>query len=374
MGAEIPLLTSLRYQLTMYHPYRPLKTLLVECIRAYVKAGSGGSSSGSDVTGPHLPPTDERFQRDWDVLQSRAFELVDVSLATDASLLYSPAHIACACLLLAIKPLQRADPRSASASSSSAEEAAQYATAASALGVRGVKSGEDDDADGALPAQWGSQELVSLTSVASGLASALASAPSSSSGGTGSAQSAAAAPPSDVAWFVEPWLRRRLEGTAKAPLPESPDAAASSSSVAASPSGGGVSNDAVSISSAGSSADGNSSDSNLLDHAWPRIEAAAQLVSDELIALQRAEASAAVANATASSSSATISFPAYHARAAWLEWRLAANLNAAFVEGTPQFAARLAAVEAARAAYKAGKPAGLAAVRQAHGAGASVGQ
>lgn len=303
VGHEVPMLQALRYQLTVYHPYRPLKTLLLDCIRDYVAAGSpagtaaalaaaagGASSSGAALpAGPHVPPTDERFTRQWDALQSRAFELVDVGLATDAPLTHSPAHVAAAALLVAARPLPRGQVQASSAAAASAAD------------------------DGGDPA-----ERVTLATLAPALAAALA--------GT------AADPPPDVSWFVEPWLRQRL-GRGP-PLSEGPPDGASAAAGAEAPSSAAAAQPSSSLLSP--------------SEVWAHVESAAGQLSDEVRQL-------ADASATAGGS-------AYAASTAALEARLLAHLNPAVVEGAPQYAARQRALEAARAAYKAGKGAGRAAV------------
>ena len=226
-------LQALRYQLTMYHPYRPLKALLVECIAGYVQqqgqqhATTGGAAhthaaaaaavveaaalaglppaaaaaaapadAGDDrghqpqseplpppplpSHGPLLAVGDERFQRQWDALQARAFECADLALVTDAPLLHSPATLAAACLLLAAEPHPAAGSDSASAAGSDS------ASASAAV---------EPSASRAPP------DAVTLAALAPALAASAAA----------SADGSCARPPApDVAWFVEPGRRRRL--------------------------------------------------------------------------------------------------------------------------------------------------------------------
>lgn len=138
---EIPLLMGINYQLTLYHPYRPLKALLGEIVEAYaLRAVASGTPSANDGAGagaaasssslqpspaaqpqqPFLDPADPEFTAAWDALQARAFDLADASLTTDCPLRFTPAQIASACLLLAAslpplpKPAGTAPPAHAS--------------------------------------------------------------------------------------------------------------------------------------------------------------------------------------------------------------------------------------------------------------------
>lgn len=163
VGHEVPLLMGLQYTLTVHHAYRPLRALLAAVVGEYMAqadaqaraagaagaagavvsaaaassdashspvatpspiptaGGAGaGSSAGSGSAGL-LSPEDPSFVAAWDALQGRAFALVDVSLATDAPFLYTPAQVAAACLLLAARtdtlPAAAADASSAAGSS-----------------------------------------------------------------------------------------------------------------------------------------------------------------------------------------------------------------------------------------------------------------
>ena len=182
VGAEITLLQSLRYQLTMYHPYRPLKALLVECVRAYAAQG-GGAGSGHAQPPPGvawLPPADERFLHAWDVLQALAFEMADLVLLTDAIFTHSPAHCAAACLLAAAEASMGAGAGAGAAMGSASQAVASL-------------SAEGPSPAGCAP--------VVLRDVAPSIAEARG----------GKTATAAAA----VAWFVSPWLTSRL---ARSPL------------------------------------------------------------------------------------------------------------------------------------------------------------
>lgn len=117
VALEVPLLTGLQYHITVYHPYRPLKSLLADMIAAFAERGAGAASDGGTSAAP-FAASDAAFVPAWDALQARALLLADVSLTTDAQLLHTPAHIAAACLLAAaqnqsedsVVPLPRAPP------------------------------------------------------------------------------------------------------------------------------------------------------------------------------------------------------------------------------------------------------------------------
>jgi len=100
VALEVPLLTGLQYHITVYHPYRPLKSLLTDMITAAATAAGAGAGAAD---GEMPAPTDPAFIAVWDALQGRAIAVVDASLTTDACLLYSPAHIAAAALLVAAR-------------------------------------------------------------------------------------------------------------------------------------------------------------------------------------------------------------------------------------------------------------------------------
>jgi hypothetical protein len=103
VSLELPLLMGLKYHLTVYHPYRPMKALLVEMVTAYADKAEGvpGSYSSVPTRGSLLKSNEPEFQTSWDALQQRAFAFADMSLFTDAPLLYAPAQIGAACLVLA---------------------------------------------------------------------------------------------------------------------------------------------------------------------------------------------------------------------------------------------------------------------------------
>ena len=111
---EIPLLIGLNYELAIHQPYRPLRALLTAVIAAYASLPPGataadmraaGGTAASDVGAvAALELADPLFVPAWDVLQARSFALVDVALTTDATLLYTPALVAAACLIAAAVP------------------------------------------------------------------------------------------------------------------------------------------------------------------------------------------------------------------------------------------------------------------------------
>lgn len=192
---EVPLLVGLAFQLTVYHPYRPLKHMLGEAVRSYLHAGGASASttsaasssavaaapllvtippSSSSATGAAiahssaflLPSTDaDVFTTAWDALQSRALAMVDLSLTTDACMWAAPSRIGAACLVAA------ADPAFLLSAPSHAEASAATHTVGD-----GAVDGASDDGD-----------IITLPphSLFPGLCTP---------------------PPPDVAWFIAPFV------------------------------------------------------------------------------------------------------------------------------------------------------------------------
>ncbi len=136
LAMEAPLLSGLSYQLTVHSPYAPLKAMLVDCVEDYAAlaaqvrgagAGAGAGAGEGDVpAGAGGDPgrqrftvsaegqtllrlTDSSFVPAWDAIQERAFEWADAAFLGDAPLLFTPAHIAAAALILASRRNQVRD-------------------------------------------------------------------------------------------------------------------------------------------------------------------------------------------------------------------------------------------------------------------------
>jgi hypothetical protein len=87
VSREIPLLMGLRYALTVYHPYRAMKALLGDAIRAYVDRKTSQPPSMPQGPGPYLDAADGRFLAQWDALQVRRGTPVTISLSNFISVL-----------------------------------------------------------------------------------------------------------------------------------------------------------------------------------------------------------------------------------------------------------------------------------------------
>jgi hypothetical protein len=116
LSREIPLLMGLRYQLTVHTPHTHLRALLLEAVQWYwddaeAHAAGGSAPAGSPHVvpdGPFLAPSDPACAVEWDTVQERAFRYADIAAATDAGLLFTPAQIAAACVLLATNAVEGA--------------------------------------------------------------------------------------------------------------------------------------------------------------------------------------------------------------------------------------------------------------------------
>lgn len=127
VGLETPFLQGIDFQLMVYHPYRPLKALLSETITAYTQHAAGKAARVHDSDVELAPPAGcawldsaaPEFVAEWDIIQARAFHIVDLLLATDLPLLHPPAQLATSALLAACEtipgaqaPLDTAPPAS----------------------------------------------------------------------------------------------------------------------------------------------------------------------------------------------------------------------------------------------------------------------
>lgn len=126
---ETPFLQGLKFHLMVYHPYRPLKALLMECIQAYTAHAAGRVYAIGDaevrvaiptpLPTPWLEAGSPPFITDWDGMQARAHYTVDLALTCDAPLLFAPSQIALACLLQAAHATPAGPPPLCDAASAS---------------------------------------------------------------------------------------------------------------------------------------------------------------------------------------------------------------------------------------------------------------
>jgi len=113
---ELPLMHGIRFQLTCYHAYRPLKELLLRCISAYIENISAVTPEaalrplecgGSDAE-------DALFRSAWTAFQNRAFSFADVATLTDLPLLLSPEKIACGVMMACSRKIDSSSSSSSS--------------------------------------------------------------------------------------------------------------------------------------------------------------------------------------------------------------------------------------------------------------------
>ena len=273
LANEVPLLSGLRFHVTVHHAYRPLRALLRAALSAHAAASSAAPAAPVDVAA-------------WDALQARATQLVDAAALTDAPLLATPAHVALAALALA-------------AEASVVVEGG----GAGALTLRGAGSGAPGEAE-APPA--------AAAAAAVQLFPALC-----------------APPPPALAPWVAGWVRSQLSGAAGA------GAAGSSASASASSASG-------------------SSEAAAEEGAPATLASKVALVQAQVTAFLSAWGSGARAAAS-------------EARALAALAALEAARDPSLLPGTPQHSARVEALRATIAAYKASKAGRAAAAAAAHG-------
>lgn len=421
VGHEVPLLMGLQYTLTVHHPYRPLRALLAAVIGAYiaradaqagaavVSAGAGAADASPGVAGPSLAatargagsglpllsPDDPAFVRAWDALQARAFALVDVSLATDAPFLYTPAQVAAACLILAA----RADALPTGSGSGAGSEVGHGVDAAAAgrAGMPQVHSAmarqllarahDHTAAAASVPAPDASASTHSDRRAA---ASRPDSPPHAPLGWWDDAALLSSAPAA-VTTFVEPCVRSMIaaEATAAA-APSAPAVGLAATAQEAAEDAAEAAAIAAAEAAAAQALDEDSGEAGSAEPTLASSTAAASAkpkrgnrgarvaaidaVTGERLSRAAAQllsgidhAASLVREAVLDSVRARNEGTVWQDKLADLLRKLVSDMNPAAVPGTSAYAERLAAAKEVRAAYKAEKPAARAMVAAAVG-------